>query len=284
MPPYVKQVWENLPATTTPTSAERFNHMEDGIDAVSTEVVAHAGVPHAHPDLAGHDALGLATQVELNAHAATSHGQAEITAHVAAVDPHAGYRLESVAITAADVAADVATQAELDAHAATVHGGGNAFGFPYTIDPRFPNTSVGGIANGARFYRVVGAATITKIGCVITSSGGSMCLGSYNTTGSARTASPNVRRVTTGSIVTPAAGYVEFTVPSTVVAEGDYFAISTDNTTVQFSAGGASGSSFAGVIGTLNRNQSTGGHPLPDPAAPTGTALVGQVICIIGVP
>ncbi len=40
----------------------------------------------------------------------------DLTGHAAAADPHAGYRLESVAITAADVAADVATQAELDAH------------------------------------------------------------------------------------------------------------------------------------------------------------------------
>ena len=59
----------------------------------------------AHPDLATHDALGLATDTEL-------------TTHAGAADPHTGYRLESVAIAAADVAADVATQAELDAHAA----------------------------------------------------------------------------------------------------------------------------------------------------------------------
>lgn len=43
---------------------------------------------------------------------------AAVDAHAAAADPHAGYRLESAPITAADVAADVATQAELDAVAA----------------------------------------------------------------------------------------------------------------------------------------------------------------------
>ena len=59
----------------------------------------------AHPNLATHDALGLATDAELSTHAG-------------AADPHSVYRLESVAIAAADVAADVATQAELDAHAA----------------------------------------------------------------------------------------------------------------------------------------------------------------------
>ncbi|MBA2726542.1 MAG: hypothetical protein H0U53_11170, partial [Actinobacteria bacterium] len=48
----------------------------------------------------------------------TAEVAAQITTHAAAADPHTGYRLESVAIAAADVAADVATQAELDAHAA----------------------------------------------------------------------------------------------------------------------------------------------------------------------
>jgi len=55
-----------------------------------------------------------ATEVE----GALAELQADAEAHVAAADPHPSYRLESVAIAAADVAADVATQAELDAHAA----------------------------------------------------------------------------------------------------------------------------------------------------------------------
>src|SRR3990167_11045707 len=46
-----------------------------------------------------------ATEVE----GALAELQADAEAHVAAADPHAGYRLESVAIAAADVAADVAT-------------------------------------------------------------------------------------------------------------------------------------------------------------------------------
>lgn len=170
---------------------------------VTAAAAGSSGGGGAHPDLATHDALGLATQAELDAHAgaadphtdyvqeaavpggelggtyasptvdATHSGsthaaaqaaaeataqaaldahtgdtvdahdasaisildaasdftatdvegalaelQADAEAHVAASDPHTGYRLESVAIAAADVAADVATQAELDAHAA----------------------------------------------------------------------------------------------------------------------------------------------------------------------
>ena len=31
---YIKQTWVNLPNQTTPISAERLNHMEDGIEGV----------------------------------------------------------------------------------------------------------------------------------------------------------------------------------------------------------------------------------------------------------
>lgn len=62
---------------------------------------------------------------------------ADVSAHEAAADPHAGYRLESVqiattdiangAVTAAKVASDVATQAELDAAAATAAQSSSTF-------------------------------------------------------------------------------------------------------------------------------------------------------------
>jgi hypothetical protein len=52
--------------------------------------------------------------------------QAELDAHVAAADPHPGYRLESVGIAVGDLSFDPATQAELDTHTALgptgVHG------------------------------------------------------------------------------------------------------------------------------------------------------------------
>lgn len=104
------------------------------VQAAIEEVASEAG--GTHPNLAAHDTLGLATQTELDAVAAakanTSHSHVDadlpagiardtevtsaISTHAGAADPHAGYRLESVPIAAADVAADVATQAELDAH------------------------------------------------------------------------------------------------------------------------------------------------------------------------
>lgn len=36
---YVKQVWENLPSTNTPLSADRLNHMEDGIYKANEELI-----------------------------------------------------------------------------------------------------------------------------------------------------------------------------------------------------------------------------------------------------
>lgn len=42
---------------------------------VATEIATHAATPHnVHPDLAAHDTLGLATQSELDTHAAGPHG------------------------------------------------------------------------------------------------------------------------------------------------------------------------------------------------------------------
>ena len=35
---YQKQTWINLPDRTTPISADRLNHMEDGIEAIDTEL------------------------------------------------------------------------------------------------------------------------------------------------------------------------------------------------------------------------------------------------------
>lgn len=80
--------------------------------ATDTDLSIHAATSgHIHPNLATHDALGLATQAELDAHAATSHGsahpdlathdalglatQTELDTHAGAADPHTGYQKES---------------------------------------------------------------------------------------------------------------------------------------------------------------------------------------------
>ena len=41
---YVKQIWKNKPDTSTPVSAERLNHMEEGIKEISDALAALAAV------------------------------------------------------------------------------------------------------------------------------------------------------------------------------------------------------------------------------------------------
>ena len=84
----------------------------------------------AHPDLATHNTLGLATQAELDAEA-TTRGNAD-TAHAAAADPHPGYTTTAEATTlvtnheaAGNPHPTYATDADLTAHEAdstNVHG------------------------------------------------------------------------------------------------------------------------------------------------------------------
>jgi len=75
--------------------------------------------------------------------------------HTGAVDPHVGYRLESVPITAADVAADIATQAELDAQSATyvpLAGAATIAGLKdFTTAPTVNGAPFGGTSDGERF-------------------------------------------------------------------------------------------------------------------------------------
>lgn len=86
--------------------------------ATDAELATHAATSgHTHPNLATHDALGLATDAELATHAAAADPHptystaaelaAGITAHEALANPHATYH------TAAEVAADIATHAGL---------------------------------------------------------------------------------------------------------------------------------------------------------------------------
>lgn len=92
---------------------------------VTAAVAAHAGTPHAGGDHLDSDHAGLATAAALGAHEAagdahpgylsaaegnaaydaTGAGAAAVAAHAAAGDPHGAYRLESVPLTDADIAA-----------------------------------------------------------------------------------------------------------------------------------------------------------------------------------
>ena len=104
---------------------------------------SHSGSTHAATQAAAEAtaaaalSAGLATKADTHSHPYEASGA--VATHAGLSDPHPGYRLESVAIAAADVAADVATQAELDAHEAdttSIHGIANTANLVLTNDSR----------------------------------------------------------------------------------------------------------------------------------------------------
>ncbi len=129
----------------TLTPATLFSDAAGTVPLTSSPLAAAAGLALPGWDVAGNvtffaddsleygvrvtDAAGVST---FRARVSGTGGGADgVPAHVLAADPHAGYRLESVPITAAMVAADVATQAEMDAEAAA-RAAADALAIPLT--------------------------------------------------------------------------------------------------------------------------------------------------------
>lgn len=104
------------------------NFTGDDVEEVLAEL---AGAGGAHPDLAAHDTLGLATQAELDALAALGATDAELAAHEGDPDAH-GVFLTEAAANALYVELDQAEWTDLtDSGETTLHshagGGGEAF-------------------------------------------------------------------------------------------------------------------------------------------------------------
>jgi hypothetical protein len=147
------------------------------IDAVNE------GAP-VHPDLATHDALGLATQTELDAHTgdtgdahdasaisildtaadftatdvegALAELQADNEAHAGAADPHTGYRLESASIQTDDIADDAITYGKMQHTAAAAKLLGKGAG-----------------AVGGQLEEITLGTNLSMTGATINASGGS---------------------------------------------------------------------------------------------------------------
>lgn len=146
-----------------------------------------------------------------------------------------------------------------------------------------PSTRVWDTANRAYFWRLIGAATITKIGVRVGVSSGNISLAVYRNTGVGRAAAPGTQLATTGAIACPPAG-VDTNVPlgSTVVLQpGDWVGMSCDNTTASFygqSVGILVSSAYAGRGG-----YQSAAHPCPSSPVLTSAGYPGAVL-LVGVP
>lgn len=143
-------VAESDPHVQYALDADLANHLADttAVHGIAdTANISMAGHTHAHPDLATHDALGLATDAALAAHnhdaayAATVHTQpySTLTGVPAAFPPESHAHLD------ADIPAGIARDSEvtsaINAHAATPHGGGS--GEVYAVGDLYLTTRSG---------------------------------------------------------------------------------------------------------------------------------------------
>lgn len=236
--------------------------------ATQDELDEHAATPHGggdHPDLTAHDTMGLATDAALSA---------EATARVAA-DTALGDEIddEATARAAAD-AAEATARANADtAHAADttdVHG---------IADTADLLTSTQGDVS----YEPLGGGTIAKIALSIGVSSGNISVAAYPNVGAGVAAVPGARLATSGAVACPAAGWAEVSLGASVeVAQGSWFALTADNTTATFLSSGAAnpnGNSFG--LGQMLRE----GAAHPAPANPGGSlaALTGRTWALQGV-
>lgn len=150
------------------------------------------------------------------------------------------------------------------------------WGVPVTSALLCGNMSVGSIAanNYNWFSRVIGGGTITKIGIVVGTQSGNICVGVVRPTGTGTAAVPVTRLATSGSVSCPATGYQEVSLGGSVtVKPGDYFVLTADNTTATFQRGVLfSGSS--NIFRGSNYVSSTDGFPIA--ATITGAVAAGD--------
>lgn len=135
-------------------------------------------------------------------------------------------------------------------------------------------------SNEARYVRVIGSGTISKIGFDVVAQSGNISVAAYRRTGTGTSAKPGTRLATSGSVACPAIGYAEVSLGASVTLyDGDYLAMSADNTTFQFR--GNSGPSGNALSTVYAFGQATA-HPLPStPTVSTGAA--SRIPFLIGV-
>lgn len=136
-------------------------------------------------------------------------------------------------------------------------------------------------ANDAHYFRCLGGASISKIAIHVGTQSGNISVAAYTNSGTGRNAAPTGGRIATSGAVACPSGYSEVSLGGTVtVNEGDWLAISADNTTATF-RGADTGNTGSAIALGLHLAQPTA-HPLPStPASLTGVA--GKTILLVGV-
>lgn len=135
------------------------------------------------------------------------------------------------------------------------------------------------VANDARYARVLGSGTISKIGLEVMTASGNISVAVYSKTGSGINAKPGARVATSGAIACPAVGYVEISLGASVaVSDGDYLALSCDNAVAAFRGQSGSANTLAAVISYAQG----AAHPLPPAATPVASA--SRIPLLIGIP
>lgn len=145
----------------------------------------------------------------------------------------------------------------------------------------FTSATAWGAANDARYVRVLGSGTITKLRIHVGTAAGNVSLGVYSSVGDGLAAVPTIRKATTGAIACPTAGIADVSLGASVnVQTGDFFAMSCSDNTAEFlQHSGIGDTSLA--AGRSYKEASA--HPLPVTPSP-GTGHNFRVPLIVGVP
>jgi hypothetical protein len=144
--------------------------------------------------------------------------------------------------------------------------GASGAGVPFPLSfTAFSNLSLQtfGAANRCFYVVNVGASrTITKIAIQVGVSSGNISVAVYSpNVVDPAIAVPSTRKVTSGAIACPATGYQEIAIASTLVNNGDFLALSCDNTTATF-LGFVTGATSTNMWRGIGGLQETA-HPAP---------------------
>lgn len=158
----------------------------------------------------------------------------------------------------------------------------SGWGVPFTFEPARLVGYVGMVVAGdAMYYRVTGSGVITKIGLIISVSSGNVSVAVLRGTPGITT--PGARIATSGAVACPAGGSQEISLGGSVaVNEGDWFALSCDNTTATFGIAAGAGAE-TGVAAGFTYRGATSHHPVP--ASPSGLlASIRSAFILVGKP